>query len=572
MMPKSFSNPLMKFFASVGPKPVDPLTDLGTVTRWVNELPSGDAVGALDALLGQVREYNGRKLPATREGIAVLGALDEAAQAPLAAVQSQYLQNPRMSRVLESRLWNCVHAWLQEILAAYHAHIMEYIANPVSSRIAGSIPLLTARAVHYFADSAAWAYYRYTMPAPKMWKRLHNLFHFAEYEEFERRPIKLYPDGEDTTIASLYLQALMLDTLNTGGMTPRQMHLVSCWLPMLVADIEIDRDYKTSRHTYYVDLAEDRGARRIRRVEPGEMLRYWGVAGLAEKLENLKRELASGALPARLGLTEACKLPSCMELLEHIAQLWSPAGVKRSRRSAVRQRVMKSIEVLRGFGEICLNVRADNAEAWQAQAQNGVRDVSYEEMVDVHLYGFVTRRTREKLAQGQAGKIERVVAQERWVMENESAGGYGAQVEVHGDDWVRLGKLVGLKPDKKTHWNVGVVRRLRRIDSNQQYVGIEVIAERPVSLVLRPSKDEARPLSIDGLATLDVKLPLAALYVKGGAGQPDTLILPSAEYTKGRELWFNARGFCYQIRLGQVLERGDDWLRARFEVVAKDPL
>ncbi len=565
---------MLKFLATIGRKPIPPLTDLLSITRWMEELPMGDAVETIEAVVKQIKEYCDQGLPTTKERLAVLTALDQGAQEALETLRDQYLQNPRMSRMMESRLWNTVLVYYQEILRAYYGHLMEYIGNPTGSRIGPSIPLLTARAVNYFALDAKWSYYRYTQANPKLWKRLHNLYHFAEYEEFERQPLKLYAEGLETSIADLYLQALMLETLNTGSLAPRQLSLIERWLPMLIKDIHIDREFKPTQHTFYLDLNENRGAHRVRRVVPQENLRYWDTYGLKEKLDSLRAQLTAGVLPVRLGLTEDCKLPTCLELLERIAYFWAPTGVKRVQRAFERKNAMQSIEVVRGLNDISLNVRADNARVVSSVNTSGTGDISYAEMLDVRLYGFVTQRTQNKLGQGNEEKIEHIIAHERWVMENESEGGYGANINDQADDWVRLGKLVGLKPEKKGHWNVGVIRRMRRISPHQQYVGIEVIAERPTALLLRADKSENRPLSIEGIDSVGFVMPIPTLYLKAAqadhpGNQVDSLILQSAEYAKGRELWFNAKGFTYHIRLKQAVERGDDWLRASFDVLAK---
>lgn len=562
---------MLKFLTSFGRRPDHPLTNVDAVTRWIETLPMGDSVKALDALAKQVREFAEQKQAASKERLAVLSALDHSAQELLELLRLQYLQNPRMSRVVESRLWNTVNTYYQEILRAYHGMIMEYIGHPSGSKITSAMPLLTARTLYYFGQEATWCYYRYTQVSSKLWKRMHNLYHFSEYEEFERRPLRLYDDTEEVTIVQLYLQALMLETLNTGSMSPRQIHLIERWMPMLVRGIHLASEYKPERHVFYVNLEENRGARRIRRIEPKENMRFWHTYGLKEKLDSLRSQLTTGAIPARLGLTEDCKMPSCLELLERISYFWSPAGMKRTQRAFERKNAMKSIEVVRGLSDICMNVRADNVEAWRVQGPEASDGLSYDEMVDVHLYGFVTKRTQIKVTLGKDEKIEHVVAHERWVMENESAGGYGAHINDQVDDWVRLGKLVGLKPEKKGYWNIGVIRRLNRLQDNQQYVGIEVLAEHPVALAMRPEKTENRPLRVDGIDNLDVNLPFPALYLKGAGATPnsDALVLQSAEYASGRELWFNLRGMVYHIRLKHALENGDDWLRASFEVLSK---
>jgi hypothetical protein len=220
-------------------------------------------------------------------------------------------------------------------------------------------------------------------------------------------------------------------------------------------------------------------------------------------------------------------------------------------------------------------VKVDNEQTRvQQQGREGENGLSYEAMLDVHLYGFVTKRTQIKLEQGRDEKATPTVAHERWVMENESERGYGALIDVKADDWIRLGKLVGLKPERKGTWNVGVIRRMTHMNPSQYSVGIEVLSERPVALMLRASHHTGSGYTIDGIDAVDVVLPTPVLFLKGDAasGQPDTLLIQSAEYASGRQLWFNAKGTTYNIALKQAVERGDDWLRVTFQVLSHKPV
>jgi len=564
-------------FLSFKRKSVDPMTDLHSATLWMKELPLGDMYAANEQVVRALREYNEQKLSATKDRIAALLHLDEGAQEILRGLHSQYLLNPRMSRSIESRLWNAVFSYYQEILHAYHGHIMEYVANPNGGRIRPALALLIGRAVNYFALDAKWCYFRYERVNPKLWKRIHNLYHLAEYEEIERQPLRLYEqhDASGTSIANLYLRALMLDVINSGNLLPRQIDLVDRWLGDFARDMVLEKEFKPARHTFFVDLADARGARRVRRVEPAETKRYWDTFALKDHMDRIRAELVDGAAPARLGLSEDCKLPACLELLDRVAALWSPT-VKRAQRAHERKRVMQQIEVVRGMNEICAHVKMDNEQARsRRQGREGENELSYEEMLDVHLYGFVTKRTQVKLAQGRDEKSQPPLpVHERWVMENESERGYGALIEVRADDWIRLGKLIGLKPERKGHWNVAVIRRMTHINPTQYSVGIEVLSERPVALMLRANHHTDSGYTIDGIDAVDVVLPTPALFLKGDAacGQPDTLLMPSAEYASGREMWFNARGMTYRIMLKQAVERGDDWLRVAFRVASQAPL
>lgn len=556
-------------------KTVDPMTDVHSATQWMKELPLGDMYAASERLVKTLREYNEQKLPATKDRLAALSHLDEGAQDILHGLQRQYLLNPRMSRSIESRLWNAVFAYCQEILQAYHGHVMEYVANPGASKIKSSLPLIIARTIHYFALDAKWCYFRYERVNPKLWKRMHNLYHLAEYEEFERQPLNLYPqhDVPGTSIVNLYLRALMLDVLNSGNLLPRQIELVDSWLGDLTRDIVLEKEFKPARHTFYVDLGDARGARRVRRAEPAETKRYWDTFALKDRMDRIRTDLVKGETPARLGLTEDCKPPACLDLLDRVAALWSPT-VKRAQRAHERKRVMKQIEVVRGMNAICGNVKMDNEQRRLTQAREGESELSYEEMLDVHLYGFVTKRTQAKLEQGRDDRPAPTVTHERWVMENESERGYGALIDVQADDWIRLGKLVGLKTERNGQWCVAVIRRMVHVNPAQYSVGMEVLSERPVALMLRTNRHAESGYTIDGVDAVDVVLPTAVLFLKGdpASGQSDTLLIQSAEYAGGRQMWFNAKGMTYEIALKQVVERGDDWLRVTFQVLSQTPL
>jgi len=240
---------------------------------------------------------------------------------------------------------------------------------------------------------------------------------------------------------------------------------------------------------------------------------------------------------------------------------------------------VKLIDVIKDFLEICASVKQDN-EALSPSLQEDDQKVviSYEEMLDVRLYGFVTQRTQDKLeqarlqSQGAAKPTQTAAHHERWLMENESETGFGATVDAMEKDWVRLGKLVGLKPERSQNWVVGVVRRLALLESGQRNVGIEVLSSKPVTVALRATKPRHSGYTVDGVDAVDVVLPVSALYLaaRGEDKSGVSLILDSVEYAPGRRFELSARSRSYSISLGRVIEKGDDWLRTSFEVLKKN--
>jgi len=64
---------------------------------------------------------------------------------------------------------------------------------------------------------------------------------------------------------------------------------------------------------------------------------------------------------------------------------------------------------------------------------------------------------------------------ESWIVENVSAGGFGALVPQLRGDWLKIGRLLGLQPEGGSNWLIGVVRRFQRDASQQGAVGIQTL-------------------------------------------------------------------------------------------------
>ncbi|TCV85338.1 hypothetical protein [Sulfurirhabdus autotrophica] len=558
-------------------KTTDPLSSLKALTNWINnELPMGDMYTAHEKITQCIVELNNKTDPFSKDRLQMLMQLDEQGVELQESLCQQYLQNPRMSRVIESRLWNSIHAYYWETTRGYHAFIMDYVGNPSGSKIKSLLPKITARAINYFGMTFKWNYFRYEQLEPKMWKRLHNLYHFAEYEEFDHEPIKLYDvTGKSATCTDLYVQALMLNNLNTGSLFPKQIDMVSMWLEEWSSSMTLKKVYDPAQHVFCVDLSTDRGGKRIRKMQNNDMQRYWGTHDLVCRIERVKTKLLKGDAPARLGLGEACRLPGCLEFLDDLMRHWAPT-VTRVNRLHARTTVVKMIEVVHEVEDIFGQVRVDNELALLSKKPTDTDidkgALSYDEMVDVRLYGFVTKRTQAKLgAAGSPLDQQQVAHHERWVMENESEGGYGATLNVMGNDWIRLDKLVGLKPERSGQWQIGVVRRLSKPAAGQLYVGIEVLVKLPIVVTLHAKQLYSTGYAVDGVDAADMLLPIAGVYVPKDDENhfPNSLVVDPSEYAPDRVLELAAGKKRYMIRLTDVLEKGDDWLRVAFVIVVK---
>jgi hypothetical protein len=565
---------MFDFFSFGHKAPSDPLATLKSVTVWMNELPLGDVYAAHEKVVAALVEFNEKHESFTKDRLDVLMHLDEHAREMQHALSQQYLRNPRMSKVIESRLWNAVHAYYWEMTRGYHAFIMDYVANPTRSNITQHVPLITTRAIHDFARIFKWRSFRYEKVEDRLWKRLHNLYRFAEFERFDQELLMPYTGAESpTSCASEYVHALMLDTVNTGAYYPKQIELLDYWLVKWSRLLRLEKECDMERHVYLVNLQEGQGARRVRNASSDENCRYWSTSDLISHIEELRARLLNGEMPARLGLSEDCRLPGCLEFLDDIACTWAPK-VQRVQRKHERAHVMKMIEVVHGLNEICTEVKQDNVSVVQEKIKGDEVELTYEEMLDVRLYGFVTRRTQSKLEASKGSKpVLQAPVHERWVMENESEGekGYGATLNEVANDWIRLGKLIGLKPERGSHWRIGVVRRMNKLASNQHYVGIEILTDSPLMVMMKPRQANTNSgYLVNGVDAVDMVLPIAGLYVHSeeAGGNQSSLVIDSSEYSMGRVMELNANAKSRVVLLKDVIERGDDWLRCSFNLLS----
>lgn len=543
-----------------------PLSDLKSISSWMDNLSLRDNYAAHAEILQKLNEFNEIQ-DFSAERLAVLMFLDESSQTLQHALCKQYLLSPRMSKSTECKLWEAIRQYYLNMTKSYHGFIMDYVSHPDDNPWADSLPLLTSRAMRYFSQEVKWHYFRYEPPEPRTWKHIHNLYRFAEFQEIHTKSVTLYETAAPVTnCAREYVAALMLNQLGSGTLYPRQIELASEWLTNWSSDLVLEQRYDASRHGFFVDFADDKAARRIRNYVRDPMKRYWSTSAFTQTLTQHKTALQKGDPQARIKLGEDCKLPGCLTLLDHVIAAWSQSGIARSPRKHARVAAKKVIDVVQGFAQIQERIKEDNA------LQVGRQDVplSYDEALDVKMYGFITTRTltrRNRERQSEAGESGKGETAERWVMENESEQGFGAVVKEKNNDWLKPGALVGLKVEKHKRWVVGVIRRMQKIVPDQFYVGIEVICIAPVVVELRELPQAAQPQND---LKSPVTLPFLAIYApkEDGARKGASLLLRNVEYAKGRKLEVTARTKSYRIALAEAFEKNHEWTRSGIEILA----
>ena len=538
----------------------DPLSDLKTVSRWMQELPAGDIYSAQEQVVQSLIQFNHAGLGMSKERLQVLMHLDEHARDMQFSLCGQYLRNPRMSKVIESRLWTAIHAFYWEITRGYHAFLMDFVANPGGSKIQAAVPTITARAIRGFADIFKWRYFRYEKVEDKLWLRLHNLYRISEFDGFQNNRFKLYPsDATPSSCTEEYVQALLLSPLGAGSLTPKQIEMVDHWLDNWSERTTLDSSYDPERHFYLIDTSKGQGLKHIRGGTNESSYRFLATDKVLEHLRQIERALKSGAAPVTLGLGEEFRLPDGYDLLEYVANEWSAAS-ERERRISPRQPAQGRWEVLRDLGNICNRMRNEREIA---SGQSSRQTLSPEEILDIKLYGFVTERT--KTTYQQRTQEPREVMLERWPVHDRSDTGLGIILQGEESEWVKVGKLLALRMDPGDIWHVAIIRRITRLEKNQRKIGLQTLKGSAHLVQLEPEHAHELGYAVEDGAYGNAVPGMGLVFPEMDDG--NIIVLEPARYAHGRIYRMQAANQEHYIRLESARDKGDGWLMATYATV-----
>jgi hypothetical protein len=145
---------------------------------------------------------------------------------------------------------------------------------------------------------------------------------------------------------------------------------------------------------------------------------------------------------------------------------------------------------------------------------------------------------------------------ESWIVENVSAGGFGAVVPQLKGDWLRVGALLALQPEGGNNWVLGLIRRVNKISGQQARVGIETLSKSPLLSVF----------SVAGVKTVTEQ----GVLLKSVSSAETRIVLKPGVFAPGQNLEV-AHGERHHVYLPQaVAERGEDYEIARYRELVRE--
>jgi len=427
---------MLKLFGGGGAD--HPMTNPKEARRILDALPP-DEIKALEELahwLESVSAVDGFK-PAERA--ALLISVDDAAQARQRKVSRDYSAAVRPSRYAENRMWTQMHEyWKQAGLAL--GRMLDMAAQAPKSLEPKTLAVIATRALRAAAQQLKWQHMRYGPVDPAVWGMLNKVYAFCEARGFADGKLVPYPASGESSPRQEYGKALMFNASSPDSLLGPEVDLAE----RVIADLApgfVLANAPAAGLMYWTDLGRAMAPQRI--VKPPEAspgLRCFGPGAALATLQAMAQKVeATRDLPANLGATQDPE--AALEVLRHLAVLWSPEPPERKH---ARHSVKSRLTIAHGFAGVL-----------EALAESG-GSLDFDQK-----------------------------ATESWVVENVSAGGFGALVPQAKGDWLRVGTLLALQPDGGNNWLVGTIRRVSRTSPQEARVGIETLSRAPKVMKFR---------------------------------------------------------------------------------------
>ena len=498
-----------------GKKSDHPLADIKSAQQLLDDMPKSDSLKALQELsewIEAIREHAGDFR--VDHQWAVLRMFDQAAQPHVRKVLHDYFSAQALSKFQENRLWSLLDNFYTQTDLCHHDVLTRYLDGAKgASAVKTDLPLLCARGIAAITGRLKLVVAHYALVEPALWKRLAAYYSIAETQGFQLDPVTMYP-SVNTTVAQEFAVLITWYGSGAGTLSPLQEHITERIFAYLGKGLQISKAYNGAA-LFVFDTAQPTPPMRATAeatIHPA--LRFIEAEAMRQQLDGLIKTLDKGIVPDSLNLYGA---KYEVELLRDIAQrmmqsLTLPPPTRRN----PRRKINVNLKIANGFFKML-------------------------EQTDVGL-NFSAEESAT------------------WEVEDISATGFRSVVPLSRVDGVKIGSLVGSKPESVSHWGAGVVRRLSRDAGGNLHIGVEVLSSRIVGVPLVNRSQSGAESYLIGL------------YLNRPAdtsGEAWLLMKPET-FATNHSLNMQLGDKDYLLMPLSLVERGDDYDLARYRMMEQD--
>jgi len=477
-----------------------------TALEDVGQEGSTDPATALEDISAWLEPLPGAdNIPLERRAELIL-QLDDAA-APLARrLARDYLTVVR-NRSQEFRYWQAATNYWRHLIACYENCLERAEADPKGQALLSKLflPLLYARLLHAYGGLHKWAQFRYGPVEGELWQAAGRTYLRADKARLATQTLTLYANWPgETSVEREYLKLLVFHTSSMNNLLPLEIELAERLLAHFMSLFVLTAE-SSADNVYWVDANQAQPPSRVLRppvATPG--LRYFRTGAAKDAMDMLRAQISQTAtIPGNLPLGGQYPLGTVIRVLEHLVLCCAPTPPQRNHN---RHQVKSMLAVIHGREEILLRLEGE------AGTQDG----------------------------------------ETWLAEDVSQGGLGAQVSLVGNDWLKVGTLVGMRPEGSSDWLVGVIRRFSRDNNSTGSVGIETLGRAPQAVT-----------AVSGGASFPALLLDAGLNV----GTEARLLMLPSQWEDFMPMIVSANSIQAKLQPEAILAKDGDYLVGAYRVI-----
>lgn len=492
------------------------MADLKSAQGLLNDLPKHDPIKAMMELTDWMESVGNNAEFKLDYKFTLIRLMDETAYSYTRKLSQDYFAAHELPSFQEHRLWLVLGTWYRHLFSAYFQVFNRYQENDKgSSSIRASVPLLTARIVASMSASLKFACVHYGPIDCKVWERLAQIFKFAERQEFYTTPFVLYPAmTRATTVKAEIAHLLAWYSCGVTSLSPLAMHLTDRIIDHYLACVDI-QSQPSQDSLFGFDLNAPNLPRRVNidaTVHP--YMRFVCMPGMAAKLESLIVILNKGVIPDDLLLGGEYEA----ELVKEAANYLYKYVTALPQRKAARREIVIDAEVALGFDQALSCLGSNLATC-------------YATLMD-------------------------------WSLQDISTSGFHSRLPQRGNENVRIGQLLAMRPKGVTSWGVAVIRRLLRDDDNNLHVGAEIISNQVAAVSLLQSGG--------GSASFDNGQPALWLFAKVGEEVEGKVELLMSNYAPNCSLLTELNGKKYLLIPHALKHKNLDCDLVEFRVIERE--
>jgi hypothetical protein len=449
----------------------------------------------------------------------IVELLDRTARPFLRKLNHEYVtSDARLTRFQQHRLWFTAHTFHTQLAEGYRHCLARFEIGAVgAAALKPSLPKIAGRALRACGSQLKWSLLRYGPVERSLWEQLARLYTAAEALGFAPWLLTLYRgERRDSSTEREFLRPLMLAVSAPDGLLPIQVELADRLIAQCADAFALANRPGDGLH-YITDLAAAFPPGRISpSMSVSPQTRFFGPGDAAARIARYTAQIEStGVVPEEMNLGLEVEPAVVLDTLQHLSRYW--AATLPERKEARRRRT-EHVTVVHEFGEVVAN------------------------------------------AGGLFFESPFVSNDEEWIVENESAGGFGAFVPKAVGGWLRVGCLVGVRREEGVTWGVGIVRRVIGDEQGNRYVGIQMLATGGAAVTVFPHNG-------DFTADVAPEGELCVLLPSTTTRSGETLLLLRPDmFDPAAPLQMHAYDRRYRLDPVAIAERGDDFEVARFRI------